>query len=117
MLPRGSVLGGSSAINAMVFMRGSTHDYDAWEKMGATGWRYKDVLPYFKKLENASAILPRSKDRGTSGPLKLSYPYAPPISRYFVAAGKELGKSVCFVLKLPLLRLHFLNPFFTAEEL
>ena len=94
MLPRGLVLGGTSTINAMVFMRGSAHDYNAWEEMGAIGWGYKDVLPYFKKLENASAIPSGSKDRGLSGPLKLSYPYTPQISRYFVAAGKELG--MCF---------------------
>jgi choline dehydrogenase len=52
VLPHGKVIGGSSSVNGMVFMRGLAHDYDEWARNGATGWSYRDVLPYFKKLEN-----------------------------------------------------------------
>lgn len=49
--PRGRVWGGSSALNAMVYIRGHAHDYDRWEKEGAEGWSYADCLPYFKKAQ------------------------------------------------------------------
>ena len=48
--PRGRGLGGSSAINGMAFLRGHPLDFDRWEKEGATGWSFRDVLPYFKRL-------------------------------------------------------------------
>jgi len=47
--PRGKVLGGSGSINGLVFLRGAPSDYDEWERLGARGWGYRDVLPYFKK--------------------------------------------------------------------
>ena len=50
--PRGKVLGGSSALNQMVYIRGSRHDYDRWATGGCDGWSYEDVLPYFIKAEN-----------------------------------------------------------------
>lgn len=53
--PRGRVLGGSSSINAMIYIRGSKADYDRWAAHGATGWSYDEVLPYFKKLKTISA--------------------------------------------------------------
>ena len=49
--PRGKVIGGSSSINGMVYVRGHAHDFDHWAESGATGWSYADVLPYFKRME------------------------------------------------------------------
>ncbi len=68
--PRGRVLGGSSSINAMVFMRGQHEDYDDWQRMGADGWSWKDVLPYFRKLEDAA--FSGHPDRGRSGPIPVT---------------------------------------------
>ncbi|MER7930703.1 GMC family oxidoreductase N-terminal domain-containing protein [Streptomyces sp. NPDC096057] len=65
-LPRGKGLGGSSAINAMVFARGHRTSYDAWSAHGAKGWTYDDLLPYFQRTETATSGAP---GRGTSGPL------------------------------------------------
>src|ERR1700722_14354161 len=53
--PRGKVIGGSSAINAMIYMRGQSHDYDRWRQMGLAGWGWDDVLPYFLKHQNHAA--------------------------------------------------------------
>ena len=60
--PRGKVLGGSSSINALMWIRGSRHDYDLWSKLGATGWNYSEVLPYFIRSENN-----QDKERVKSG--------------------------------------------------
>lgn len=89
--PRGKVLGGSSAINAMIFIRGHATDFDGWAAMGNPGWGWKDVLPYFRKLE--------SNDRGASdlrggdGPLAIETKTADvhPLCRHFIAAGAEIG--------------------------
>ena len=51
-IPRGKMLGGSSSINGMVYVRGQPHDYDVWRQLGNTGWSWDDVLPYFKKSED-----------------------------------------------------------------
>ena len=75
-MPRGKVLGGSSAINAMLYVRGQAEDYDTWEARGNAGWSYADVLPYFKKSENCQiASLTGAENvafHGTDGPLKVN---------------------------------------------
>ena len=68
-VPRGKVLGGSSTINSMVYLRGQPADYDAWEAAGATGWRYVDCLPYFRRSESSDRG--PSLYRGDSGPLSV----------------------------------------------
>jgi choline dehydrogenase len=67
---RGKILGGSSAINGLIFNRGQRLDYDAWERMGCTGWSYQDVLPYFRKLE--STDIGTDEYRGRHGPMKVT---------------------------------------------
>ncbi len=87
--PRGKALGGSSAINAMLYVRGVPDDYDAWETNGAKGWGWKDVLPYFKKSEHNV----RGGDdlHGDDGPLQVSDPRAPMKinEAFFNAAGEK----------------------------
>ena len=68
--PRGKVLGGSSSINAMVFIRGQQRDFDDWAALGNPGWGWSDVLPYFKKLEDSPHG--PSQTRGAGGPLRVS---------------------------------------------
>ncbi|MCU0498263.1 MAG: choline dehydrogenase [Anaerolineae bacterium] len=88
--PRGKTLGGTSAINAMIYMRGHPSDYDHWEELGNEGWSYEDVLPYFKLSEDNS----RGANRyhGTGGPLSVIDPVAiSPLSEAFVAAGRAIG--------------------------
>jgi choline dehydrogenase len=87
--PRGKVLGGSGSINGLVFLRGSPSDYDEWERLGATGWGYRDVLPYFKKSEDN--IAGANEWRGTGGPMTISNiksPSAP--ARAFVETCERL---------------------------
>ena len=88
--PRGKALGGSSAINAMLYVRGNQADYDEWASLGCPGWAFKDVLPYFIKTENnergASGL------RGGNGPLQVSNQKSPrPISKAFVKACVDNG--------------------------
>lgn len=89
-LPRGKVLGGSSAINAMIYTRGHPSDYDHWETQGNTGWSFADVLPYFKKTEHQERGA--SEYHGVGGPLNVAdLRCTNPLSQAFVAAGVELG--------------------------
>jgi choline dehydrogenase len=88
--PRGRVLGGSSSINAMVYLRGHPRDYDEWEKAGAKGWGYAGCLPYFKRMETYHG--PQSQWRGTCGPLHVQYPpMTNPLFRAFINAGQQAG--------------------------
>jgi choline dehydrogenase-like flavoprotein len=87
--PRGKVLGGSGSINGLVFLRGDPSDYDGWEAAGAKGWGYKDVLPYFKRMEHNV----RGADawRGQGGPMTISDIKKPSVtSQAFVEACKRL---------------------------
>ena len=96
-VPRGKVVGGSSSINGMVYVRGHARDFDTWEEMGATGWAYADVLPYYKRLENwhDSGHGGDPDWRGTDGPLHVSRGTREnPLVDAFVKAGEEIGYEV-----------------------
>ena len=88
--PRGKVLGGSSSINGLLYVRGQHEDYDRWRQHGNSGWGFDDVLPYFKKAENQQ----RGADdfHGAGGPLPVSdWRHADPLSEAFVVAAAETG--------------------------
>lgn len=89
-LPRGKVLGGSSSINAMIYIRGNKQDYEEWAALGNKGWSYKEVLPYFKKAENQEVI--QDEFHGKGGFLNVTNRnYTNPLSDVFIKAGQELG--------------------------
>lgn len=89
--PRGKVIGGSSSINGMVYVRGHARDYDHWAESGADGWAYADVLPYFKRMETWHGQGDASW-RGADGPLHVSRgPRDNPLVQAFVKAGAEAG--------------------------
>jgi choline dehydrogenase len=88
--PRGKVLGGSSAINGLLYVRGQHEDFDHWRQLGCTGWSAADVLPYFRRAEDQQ----RGRDdwHGTGGPLAVSdLGMKSPLTDAFIAAGQEIG--------------------------
>ncbi|MEH1931778.1 GMC family oxidoreductase [Nostoc sp.] len=88
--PRGKVLGGSSSINFLMYIRGNPHDYDHWQELGNPGWSYQDVLPYFKKSENQQRGA--SKYHAVDGELSVTDFISPTaISQRFVDAAVALG--------------------------
>ena len=88
---RGKALGGSSAINSMVYIRGNRNDYDGWSALGCDGWCYDDVLPVFKKME-ANQIGQSAEYHGFDGELQVSKQQdANKVGKVFVAAGKAAG--------------------------
>ena len=92
--PRGKVIGGSSSVNGMVYVRGHACDYDHWAESGASGWGYADVLPYFKRLENwhDGGHGGDPAWRGDSGPLHITRgPRSNPLYQVFVNAGEQAG--------------------------
>jgi len=95
--PRGKVIGGSSSINGMIYVRGHARDFDHWAESGAQGWGYGDVLPYFKRMENWTDG-GRGGDpawRGTDGPLHVSRgPGKNPLTQAFIDAGEQAGYPV-----------------------
>lgn len=95
--PRGKVLGGSSSINGMIYVRGHARDFDHWAESGATGWSYADVLPYYKRMENWDDGGHGGDPawRGTDGPLHVSRgPRKNPLTQAFVEAGRQAGYPV-----------------------
>ncbi|XP_014248782.1 glucose dehydrogenase [FAD, quinone]-like isoform X1 [Cimex lectularius] len=91
--PRGHVMGGSSTINGMMYVRGSSFDYDEWEADGNPGWGYKDVLPYFIKSETINIPeLVDSPYHGKNGPMSVQLPYyKTPLSQISITAAEEFG--------------------------
>ena len=88
--PRGKVLGGSSSINGMVYLRGNPLDYEGWSEAGASGWSYAEVLPYFKRLEGW--VDPTDAYQGRDGPVRISAPTpVNPIAAAFLRAGEQAG--------------------------
>jgi choline dehydrogenase len=88
--PRGKVIGGSSSINGMVYVRGNAMDFEAWESEGAQGWSYAHVLPYFRRAEGRQEG--GDEYRGADGPLKTSYgPMRNPLYAAFIEAARQAG--------------------------
>ena len=91
--PRGKALGGSSAINAMLYVRGQHEDYDGWRDLGCEGWGFNDVLPYFKRSENNQRG--NSEWHGTGGPLSVAFQQSPrPISEAWMEAAQQCGVAL-----------------------
>ena len=93
LCPRGKVLGGSSSINGLVYVRGHALDFERWEAEGAKGWGYSSVLPYFRRAESFRG--PANAYRGDGGPLATSHGLkCNPLYDAFIAAGHEAGYAV-----------------------
>ena len=91
--PRGKALGGSSAINAMLYVRGQREDYDQWRDMGCEGWGFDDVLAYFKRSENNQRG--NSELHGTGGPLSVAFQQSPrAISKAWIEAAQQCGLAL-----------------------
>jgi len=88
--PQGRTLGGSTSINAMIYIRGHRADYEEWKELGCQGWGYEDVLPYFKKSENNERFVNEFHARG--GPLNVADQIqSNPLTRAFVRSAQEVG--------------------------
>jgi len=91
--PRGRVLGGTSSINGMLYVRGNPADYDGWAQMGCRGWSYDEVLPYFRRSERYAGG--DEKYRGRSGPLPVAdYDTILPLTHRFVEAAQQAGHAL-----------------------
>ena len=92
--PRGKVIGGSSSINGMVYVRGHAKDFDTWAEMGASGWSYSDILPYYRRLENLDYAETEEVEnlRGINGPLNITKgKRMNPLTLAFEKAGAQAG--------------------------
>ncbi|WP_420859014.1 choline dehydrogenase [Marivivens marinus] len=95
--PRGKVIGGSSSINGMIYVRGHARDFDHWDESGARGWSYADVLPYYQRMEHwhSGGHGGDPAWRGKDGPLHVTRgPRTNPLTRAFVQAGRQAGYQV-----------------------
>jgi choline dehydrogenase len=96
--PRGKVVGGSSSINGMVYVRGHARDFDTWEEMGATGWGFRHVLPYFRRMESSHYSQEGGGEdgwRGTDGPMHMKRgTRLNPLYQAFIEAGAQAGYPV-----------------------
>lgn len=91
--PRGKALGGSSAINAMVYTRGHRTDYDHWAELGNDGWSYAELLPYFRRSENNTSF--NDEFHGTGGPLHVgNLQTGNPFHEIYLAAGRQAGYPI-----------------------
>jgi choline dehydrogenase len=91
--PRGKVVGGSSSVNGMVYVRGHARDFDQWQQLGATGWAAADVAPYFQRMEHAHGG--DGGIRGTSGPVHvIRTENGNPLHDAFIEAGRQAGFPV-----------------------
>ncbi|MFW5641661.1 MAG: choline dehydrogenase [Roseicyclus sp.] len=90
--PRGKVIGGSSSINGMIYVRGHARDFDTWEEMGARGWAHADVLPYFRRLEAWHGESGDATWRGLDGPMHVTRgEMKNPLFQAFIEAGAAAG--------------------------
>lgn len=90
-VPRGKLLGGSSAINGMAFVRGQARDYDTWAQLGNRGWSYQDVLPFFKRMESYASTEGDDAFRGRTGPLQVTNPQPDPLLATVIQAAEQVG--------------------------
>ena len=102
-IPRGRVLGGSSSINGMLYVRGHRLDYDGWAQMGNRGWSYDDILQYFKKAENRENDV--SDFRGVGGPLNVA---DMPEKHELLDAVIDAAENIGYAIPIPVIR-HFLD--------
>jgi choline dehydrogenase len=89
--PRGKVLGGSSSVNGLVWLRGAHQDFDGWAAAGAEGWSFRETLPYFRRSERMIAPTDDADLHGREGPVPVSVCTPSPAARAFVAAAREAG--------------------------
>jgi choline dehydrogenase len=97
VVPRGKVIGGSSSINGMVYVRGHARDFDHWAEAGAEGWSFADVLPYFRRMETWHGAADGGDPawRGTDGPVHVTRgPRTNPLFGAFIEAGRQAGYPV-----------------------
>ena len=101
-VPRGKVLGGSSAINGMIYIRGHRDDYDGWAALGCTGWDYDSVLPFFKRSEANTDETLSDAFHGREGPLSVTpLPQPNPMDKVFIDAAGELQFRHCADFNTP----------------
>lgn len=93
--PRGKVLGGTSVLNGMMYIRGNPEDYDDWSAMGNPGWSYKEVLPFFMKSEDNQQLNEVGTEYHAKGGLMpvSRFPYNPPLSYAILKGGEEMGNK------------------------